>query len=99
LARTALFPAAAFFAVGAAAVWLHHHLTVADLLLCHNAVTYVQLPGFINAVSNRAAMRLLFTFLLLGLAFGGLLSISAVRPPPRRPIRQRTLEKADVITS
>jgi hypothetical protein len=79
-ARIALFMAAALFVAGVAAVQLHHHLMVAGLLLFYHAVMYVQLPGFINAVPNRAATWLLFAFLLLGTATSPLAGFSAYLP-------------------
>jgi hypothetical protein len=78
--RVALFLVAAFFAAGVAAMKLHHHLMVAGLLLFYHAVMYVQLPGFINAVPNRAATWLLFAFLLLGTAALPLAGFSAYLP-------------------
>lgn len=84
--QVALFLAAAFFAAGVAAAaspsvaQLHYHLMVAGLLLFYHAVMYVQLPGFINAVPNRAATWLLLAFLLLGTAAWPLAGFSAYLP-------------------
>jgi len=78
--QVALFLVAAFFAAGVAAMKLHHHLMVAGLLLFYHAVMYVQLPGFINAVPNRAVTWLLFAFLLLGTAASPLAGFSAYLP-------------------
>jgi hypothetical protein len=64
--QIAIFLATTFFAAGVAAVQLHHHLMVVGLLLFYHAVMYVQLPGFINAVPNRAATWVLLAFFLLG---------------------------------
>jgi hypothetical protein len=53
---------------------------VAGLLAFYHAVMYVQLPGFINAVPNRAVTWLLVAFLLLGTAALPWVGFSAYLP-------------------
>ena len=67
-AQAALYLTAALFLAGLSLPQQHQHFMVAGLLAFYHAVMYVQLPGFINAVPNRAATWLLVAFLLLDTA-------------------------------
>jgi hypothetical protein len=67
-AQATLYLTAALFLAGLSLPQQHQHFMVAGLFAFYHAAMYVQLPGFINAVPNRAATWLLVAFLLLGTA-------------------------------
>jgi hypothetical protein len=79
-AQATLYLTAALFLAGLSLPQQHQHFMVAGLLAFYHAVMYVQLPGFINAVPNRAATWLLVAFLLLGTAALPWVGFSAYLP-------------------